>query len=376
MVATAPRHDIAPARTPGISGLAPAALLDALTWPVIAADRELLIVYANPAAAELFGIGLRTFVGLSLADIWGEQSIAQSLVERVRREGTTLTEDALAVTRPDGQALRISLDATPLDHDPSVGVLIAMRDRTVSDRLDRQASRRDGARSFGAMAAMLAHEVRNPLAGIRGAAQLIAPSLDAGDRNMTILICQEVDRIVSVLDSVETLASGRLTATAPENIHEILDYVCKIAQAGVARDRRIVRTYDPSLPLIAADRALLIQAFFNLVKNAAEATESIGGEIRLGTRFDPGLVRLAADGTRRKIPVVVSVADNGPGIPEAVREHLFDPFMTTKPQGRGLGLALVARIVADHEGAIDVTSEPRRTRFDVMLPVADPGTPQ
>ena len=134
-----------------------------------------------------------------------------------------------------------------------------------------------------------------------------------------------------------------------------------------------MREYDPSLPPVAGDRALLIQAIFNLVKNAAEATATMGGEIRLATRFDAGLAHRDADGNRLRIPIIVSVTDDGPGIPDAVREHLFDPFMTTKPQGRGLGLALVARIVADHGGAIDVRSEPRRTTFEIMLPVGGGG---
>jgi two-component system nitrogen regulation sensor histidine kinase GlnL len=245
-----------------------------------------------------------------------------------------------------------------------------MRDRTIAGRLDRQAAYRDGARSLGALAAMLAHEVRNPLSGIRGGAQLLAPALDAGGLRLVDMICQEVDRIVAVLDTVETLAAGTPCDLRAENVHEILDYVCTVGAAGFAQGRRIVREYDPSLPPVAADRARLVQAFLNLLKNAAEATDGIGGEIRIATRFDPGLVHVGADGVRRKIPIVVSITDDGSGIPEAVRAHLFDPFMTTKPQGRGLGLALVARIVADHEGAIDVVSEPRRTRFQIMLPVA------
>jgi two-component system nitrogen regulation sensor histidine kinase GlnL len=348
-------------------------LVDLLPWPVIAADRNLRIVYANAAAAELFGIGLRSLTGRPLAEFWGSDSVAQALAWRALDESIAVGEDTLLVQRPDGHALRVSFDATPADAGAGgtgTAVLIALRDRTIADRLDRQAAHRDGARSFGALAGMLAHEVRNPLAGIRGAAQLLAPGLDGAGIELTDLICREVDRIVGVLDTVETLASGQPIATAAENIHEILDYVCTVGAAGFAQDRRLVREYDPSLPAVAGDRSRLIQAFLNLLKNAAEATATVGGEIRLATRFDPGLIHVGPDGTRRRIPVVVSITDDGPGIPETIREHLFDPFMTTKPQGRGLGLALVARIVADHGGAIDVASEPRRTRFEIMLPVA------
>lgn len=352
----------------------PAGLVDLLPWPLIVVNRDLEIAYANASAAELFDVGLRTLSGRSIAELWGADSIAHALVVRARDEGIAISEEALPVQRPDGHALRVTFDATPVERagDGSDGaIVIALRDRTIAERLDRQASHRDGARSVAAMAGMLAHEVRNPLAGIKGAAQLLAQDADDGDAKLSELICQEVDRIVAVLDTVETLAAGQPVDASPQNIHEVLDYVCTAAAAGFAQGRRFVREYDPSLPPVAGDRARLIQAFLNLVKNAAEATAYIGGEIRLTTRFDPGLVHVGADGVRRRIPVVVSVIDDGAGIPETVKPHLFDPFMTTKPQGRGLGLALVARVVADHGGAIDVASEPRRTRFDVMLPVCE-----
>jgi len=352
----------------------PAGLVDLLPWPLIVVNSDLEIVYANASAAELFDVGLRALTGRPIAELWGADSIAQSLVVRARNDIIAISEDALPVQRPDGHALRVTFDATPVDrtaNDIGGTIVIALRDRTVADRLDRQASHRDGARSVAAMAGMLAHEVRNPLSGIKGAAQLLAQDADAGDVRLSELICQEVDRIVAVLDTVETLAAGQPVDATPQNIHEILDYVCTVAAAGFAQGRHFVREYDPSLPSIAGDRARLIQAFLNLVKNAAEATANVGGEIRLATRFDAGLVHVGVDSERRRIPVVVSIVDDGAGIPETIKPHLFDPFMTTKPQGRGLGLALVARVVADHGGAIDVTSEPRRTRFDVMLPVCE-----
>jgi two-component system nitrogen regulation sensor histidine kinase GlnL len=350
----------------------PAGLVDLLPWPLIVVNRDLVIVYANASAAELFDVGLRALSGRAIAELWGADSIAHSLVIRARDEGIAISEEALPVQRPDGYALRVTFDATPVERtgDGTDGaIVIALRDRTIAERLDRQASHREGARSVAAMAGMLAHEVRNPLAGIKGAAQLLAQDADEGDTKLSELICQEVERIVSVLDTVETLAAGQPVDPTPQNIHEVLDYVATVAAAGFAQGRRFVREYDPSLPPIAGDRARLIQAFLNLVKNAAEATTAVGGEIRLATRFDPGLMHIGPDGERRRIQVVVSVIDDGAGIPETVKPHLFDPFMTTKPQGRGLGLALVARVVADHGGAIDVASEPRRTRFDVMLPV-------
>jgi two-component system, NtrC family, nitrogen regulation sensor histidine kinase GlnL len=365
MAEPALRHFPAPVEVDATS----AAILDAVPIAVIALDRRLRILQANTAAAELFGTGVRALFDLTLMDLCGDNSAIQALTERALHDGVALSEDSLQLTRPDGIDSRVSIDIAPLGSEDG-GVVIVVRDRTIADRLDRQASQRDGARSIGAMAAMLAHEVRNPLSGIRGAAQLLQPELDTNGRTLAHMICQEVDRIVAVLDTVETLAAGRRMTASPENIHEILDYVCQVALAGFAQGRRIVREYDPSLPPVSGDRALLIQAFVNLLKNAAEATTEIGGEIRIATRYEPGLAHRGPGGERRKIPLVVSILDDGPGIPVHLRDHLFDPFLTTKQQGRGLGLAIVARIVADHEGAIDVSSEPRRTRFDIMLPVA------
>src|SRR5690606_33690821 len=177
-----------------------------------------------------------------------------------------------------------SFDAIPLDAatgNGDIALLVALRDRTLAERLDRQAAHRAGARSFGALAAMLAHEIRNPLSGVRGAGQLLAPPAGSGERTLADLICQEDDRVGGVLDTGGVLASGQPFERTEQNIHEILDYVCTAASAGFARERRIVREYDPSLPPIAGDRGRLVQAFLNLVKNAAEATETVGGEIRI-----------------------------------------------------------------------------------------------
>jgi two-component system nitrogen regulation sensor histidine kinase GlnL len=170
---------------------------------------------------------------------------------------------------------------------------------------------------------------------------------------------------------MEMFSDDRPIAREALNIHEVLEHVRRLAQSGFARGLRFAEDYDPSLPLVYGNRDLLIQAFLNLVKNAAEAASDGEGEIRLSTRFKQGVwVKLPGSTARVELPLVVGIQDNGPGIPEELRSHLFDAFVTTKVGGKGLGLALVAKVIGDHGGVIDVESSARRTLFQVSLPMA------
>jgi two-component system, NtrC family, nitrogen regulation sensor histidine kinase GlnL len=212
--------------------------------------------------------------------------------------------------------------------------------------------------------------VKNPLSGIRGAAQLLEQSVPDSERELTGLICEETDRIVALVDRMEAFADGRPIERGPINIHQVLNHVRRISQNGFGKGVRFVETYDPSLPDVHGDRDQLIQVFLNLVKNACEVPGDGEREIELSTAYRHGL-RLAVPGQQAKVnlPLVVSVRDNGRGVSEEIRAHLFDAFVTNKPTGTGLGLALVAKIINDHGGAIEFESEPGRTTFRVMLPL-------
>ncbi len=242
----------------------------------------------------------------------------------------------------------------------------------MAQMIERRLTHRAAARSVSGLAAVLAHEIKNPLSGIRGAAQLLEPALSDEDRALARLICEETDRIRNLVDRMEVFGDERPLAIEPVNIHSVLDHVKRIAESGFARGVRITEQYDPSLPPIPGNRDKLVQAFLNLVKNAAEAVSETrdGGRIVLTTAFRPG-VRLSVPGTQARVslPLMIEVEDSGPGIAESVKSHLFDPFVTTKRTGTGLGLALVAKIVGDHGGIIECDSEPRRTVFRVLLPM-------
>lgn len=232
---------------------------------------------------------------------------------------------------------------------------------------------RSAARSAIGMAEMLAHEIKNPLAGIRGAAQLMAMNASPEDREMAGMIVSESRRIVALLDQVERFGDTSAPRLAPVNLHDVLEQVRRSAVAGFARRIPVLTAYDPSLPPALADADQLIQVCLNLVKNAAEALSGTEAPaIRLHTFYDHTL-RLppdAADPAGRPLPLQIAIEDNGPGLPDAIADEVFEPFVSGRENGTGLGLALVSKIITDHGALIRVESRPGRTVFRLSLPKA------
>lgn len=344
----------------------PAAVLAALAAPVIVIDRNAVIRFVNPAAEQLFGSGAAALQGCALADLLVPRSPLLWLLDAVWRSGNTICEYDMPLEGARLGSRLVTIHAAPAGET----LVLSLHERSMVDKVGRQLIHRSAARSMTAMAAMLAHEIKNPLSGIRGAAQLLEEDADGAGRELTRLICDETDRIVALVDRMEAFCDHRPIERAPVNIHEVLERVRKLAQSGFARDARFVEEYDPSLPPVNGDRDLLVQAFLNIVKNSAEAVPGIGGEITLTTGYRHGL-RLAGPGGqgRRHLPLMVAVGDNGAGIAEDLRPYLFDPFVTTKRNGTGLGLALVAKVIADHGGVVEFDSRPGRTVFRVFLPM-------
>ena len=371
------RHEPMPTLPSGTAD----AVLDALPHPVLMVGPDGRIANANAAAEAFFEASLLLLRRHALRELVPFGSPLLALIEQVRASGAAVNEYKvdLGTPRNPGERL-VDLHVAPVPERPD-HVVMMLQERTIADKMDRQLTHRGAARSVSALAAMLAHEIKNPLSGIRGAAQLLEQSAGEDDRNLTRLICEEADRIVKLVDRLEVFTDERPIERESVNIHSVLEYVKRLAQSGFARHIKFVEDYDPSLPPVFANRDQLIQVFLNLTKNAAEAIgeDTNDAEIQLTTAFRPG-VRLSLPGskTRVSLPLEFCVRDNGPGVPEDLLAHLFDPFVTTKPKGSGLGLALAAKIVGDHGGIIECESQPRRTTFRVLMPMflgndAEPG---
>ena len=377
----APNSAIMAVTTPAAE-LTEAQIFAILPNPVFVLDRDDRFIYLNQAAEIFFQSSQMMLLGTSLASLIPADSNFLSMVSRARAQVTSVGDQGVEFAGPKIGFKLINVQITPFG-DAEPRLLVCIQERALAERLRGQALFRGAARSIAAMAALLAHEVKNPLAGIKGAAQLLEADLvdangdvkggangDVNGQSLTRMIVEESDRIAALLDRMEGFAGGANLVLAPVNIHEIIDHCLNLAQASYGAHTTIRRSYDPSLPLVNGHRDLLIQAFINIIKNASEATDS-NGEIVIKTSYSQGrrLTFAAVDGGSYA-PVQVEVIDNGAGISEELRDHIFDPFVSGRSGGSGLGLTMVASVIADHGAMIDVESVPGQTVFRMNFPVA------
>jgi two-component system, NtrC family, nitrogen regulation sensor histidine kinase GlnL len=354
------------------------AIIEALPNPLLVLDANNTVCQANAAAEDFFQVSTNLLCKLGVADLVPFSSPLLQAVEQVRRSGNVVIEYGMSIGTPRyGGERSVDIQTAPVG-DGTGFVMLQLLRRSMAQKLGQQLSHLGAARSVSAMAAMLAHEIKNPLAGIKGAAQLIEPGLTEQDRGLARLIQDEAERIRKLVDQMEVFTDERPLHREPVNIHVVLDRVKKLVSAE-ANSVSFVEEYDPSLPFVFGNMDQLVQVFLNLARNAIDAVSTVGGprEVVFSTAFRPGIkLQVAGSSERISLPLEISVHDNGTGVPDELFPHIFDAFVTTKPQGRGLGLALVAKVIKDHGGTVECLPRRQGTTFRCLLPMIKPDEDQ
>ncbi|SMX22281.1 two-component system sensor histidine kinase NtrB [Boseongicola aestuarii] len=339
-----------------------------LPIPAFLIDPGDVVAEVNPAAESFLNASVRSVRGVPVFDMLAIDSPIDDAFRRVRVDQSSLFMNNVDVGSGNSAPVRANVQIAPMTGMPGF-VLVLMEPRGLADRLGRSLSVKSAAKSAIGMAEMLAHEIKNPLAGITGAAQLLSMGLSGDDLELTDLIVSESRRIVKLLEQVEQFGNLRPPERKAVNVHDLLDRARKSAMIGFAAHMSILEEYDPSLPSTFVDGDQMLQVFLNLLKNAAEAAGDTKGTIRIRTFYDMSLRLRRKDGTG-SLPLQVEIIDDGPGLPPEIAQDVFDPFISGRENGTGLGLALVSKIVSDHDGWISVDSVPGRTVFRISLPVA------
>ncbi|MFN7223531.1 MAG: two-component system sensor histidine kinase NtrB [Paracoccaceae bacterium] len=347
----------------------PGVIWASLPVPALLIGPDGRITEVNPAGETFLNASSRNLMGQPVLDRLSIDAPMEEAFLRARANQSPIFINDVDVTTGERAPVQCNVQVAPM-HDNADFVMLLISPRDIADRLGRSMSVKSAAKSAIGMAEMLAHEIKNPLAGISGAAQLISMNAGAEDRELTDLIVEETRRIVKLLEQVEQFGNLRPPERRAVNLHDALDRARKSAIVGFAAHMQIVEDYDPSLPATLADADQLMQVFLNLIKNAAEASKGKAGTIRLRTFYDLSLRLRRKSGGPSVLPLTVEIIDDGPGIPPEIAADIFEPFVSGRENGTGLGLALVSKIISDHDGWVQVDSVPGRTAFRVSLPVA------
>ncbi len=342
------------------------ALWNSLPVPALLLNPDDTIANSNPAAEAFLNLSSRSLMGALLWDTVMIDAPLESAYARASANRSSLFINDVDVSSGERSPLQCNIQFAPL-LDGGDQMLMIFEPREMATRLNKSAKSIRAARSALGMAEMLAHEIKNPLAGITGAAQLLSMTLSAEDCEMTDLIVEESRRIVKLLEQVEQFGNLQPPNRSEVNIHDVLDRARQSASVGFGAHMMMIQDYDPSLPLANVDADQLLQVLLNLLKNASEAGGA-GGSIRLHTFHEPSLRMKRDDGTVAHLPLQIEIIDDGPGLPPDIASDVFEPFISGRENGTGLGLALVSKLIADVGGWISVDSVPGRTIFRLSLP--------
>lgn len=338
--------------------------LDVLATAVIMLDEDFTVSYANPAAQNLFEVPARGFAGRQITDIFEDANVLTGSLYYSLRHNCSYTAHDIMLSAQGRPHLNLSCTVTALE---SPGARFAVEfhhspQQSKAAKEERWLEQREDNRRF---VRNLAHEVRNPLGGIRGAAQLLEGELNSPAlAEYTQVIIKEADRLHTILDRL--LAPSRLLSPSEVNVHEALERVCSLVRAEFPREIVIQRDFDVSLPPTIGHLEQLIQALLNVVRNAAQALRD-QGTIVLKTR---AARQVTLGKKRHPLAIMIQIIDDGPGIPESIEERVFHPLVSGREGGSGLGLAIAQELIHQHHGIIECASRPKDTRFSILLPVA------
>ncbi|AKS45980.1 two-component system, NtrC family, nitrogen regulation sensor histidine kinase GlnL [Octadecabacter temperatus] len=347
------------------------ALWNSLPVPALLLNRDDTIAQSNPAAEAFLNLSTKALVGSSVWDKVMIDSPLEAAYARASENRSSLFVNDVDVSSGERMPMQCNIQFAPLnepDEKSGEQMLMIFEPREMAMRMNTSAKSVRAARSAIGMAEMLAHEIKNPLAGITGAAQLLSMTLSNEDRELTDLIVEESRRVVKLLEQVEQFGNLQPPNRQPVNLHDVLDRARQSASVGFGAHMMFLEDYDPSLPPTYADPDQLLQVLLNLLKNASQAG-SAGGTITLHTFYEPSLRMQRKDGSAARLPLQIEIIDDGPGLPPDIAADVFEPFISGRENGTGLGLALVSKLIADVGGWISVDSVPGRTVFRVSLPV-------
>ncbi|MEE3260492.1 MAG: ATP-binding protein [Pseudomonadota bacterium] len=352
--------------------ISPNVVLESFPDIILIIDKENKVLFVNSAAEDFLYLSRGKILGKRLDKFFFKDSPLFDLLKKVKSHSDVIRDEEFYLASIRSKKNLFSAQVSGVTNYPGVRV-IRLQEKAITKEISQRFQSIHAGQSLSVMSKVFAHEIKNPLSGIRGAAQLLEDKIPGEDFDLTKMIRDEVDRICRLVDKIDVFNGDYFFLKSELNIHKILEHVKTISLNGFAKRIIFEKNYDPSLPPIAGHEDQLIQAFLNLIKNSSEALGNKEGRILLKTLYNHPS-RTASNGSAYDdLPIVVEIHDNGSDISKAILNSMFDPFITTKKTGSGLGLSVASKIISDHGGTIEFTSKPGETICSVRFPINSKG---